>query len=66
MVIGNAHGREIPDHLSEITTEPQPGGVVAAMVVNLVTGKEQKVWLKPLDILHQILLRYVASMTGVD
>ena len=66
MVIGNAHGREIPDHLSEITTKPQPGGVVAAMVVNLVTGKEKKVRLKPLDILHQILLRYVASMTGVD
>ena len=66
MIIGNGHGREVLDHLSEIPAEPQPGRVMATMVVNLVAGKEKKVGLKFFDILDQVLLRDIPPMTGID
>ena len=66
MVIGQAEGRPVPDNLTEIAAELEPGGVVPVVVVDLVPREEEDVGIDLLHVRDDVFTGDIAPVRGMD
>ena len=66
MVVGYRDSWDIANDIHEISAELKPVGIMPVVVIDLVSGKEQKVRFQLFDIRNDICFRYVSAVSGID
>jgi hypothetical protein len=61
MVVGNCDRWDVANDIPEISAELEPMGIVVAMVVDLVPGKEKQVGVELSDVFNDVGLGYVPA-----